>query len=63
MKPIVHYVPHKDLDVIVEGQRAIVEVTDHPFCNKGVVSTSKVVSYNKLFKVFETENTRYVPVS
>lgn len=58
-KPVVKYL-REDADIVV-GTRASVVAVDHPRLGFGVVSTSKVLTYDPETGVFETLNTVYIP--
>ena len=61
-KPTVHY-NVEGVVYIVIGQRATVNVIDHPrfYCGE-MVFTSDVIDYDEGSGVFETLNTIYVPM-
>ena len=64
-KPTVHYRIDEHSYVVV-GQSAVVRPVDHPsplVSNKTYVKTSPVVMVDYDSGVFETKNTRYVPVA
>lgn len=64
-KPTVHYRIDEHSYVVV-GQSAMVRPVDHPsplVSNKTYAKTSPVVMVDYDSGVFETENTRYVPVA